>query len=91
MKNWYQSKTVWFNIITILIAILTQLSTIVESQDVKNAILAAVGFGNIILRVFSTSEPIETKAKVKAFIAGEKKAISKVLAEGERKKNSGGD
>jgi len=66
MKVWWQSKTIWLAILTILIAALTQFSGIVESPDVKNGILAFVGVLNLILRLFSTAESIEPADVVKA-------------------------
>jgi glycopeptide antibiotics resistance protein len=65
MKTWWQSKTVWLGIVTILIAALTQFTTLIESQDVKNAILGVIGLLNVILRVFSTSESIESPSTVR--------------------------
>lgn len=67
MKTWYQSKTVWLGIITILVAALTQFSGIVESPDLKNGILAVVGLLNVLLRVFSTAQPIEPASEVDRF------------------------
>lgn len=67
MKTWYQSKTVWLGIITIIVAALTQFSGIVESPDLKNAILAVVGLLNVLLRVFSTAEPIDPTSKVNRY------------------------
>lgn len=67
MKTWYQSKTVWLGIITIIVAALTQFSGIVESPDLKNGILAVVGLLNVLMRVFSTAQPIEPASEVKRF------------------------
>lgn len=68
MKTWWQSKTIWVAIITILVAGLTQFTDVVAiSPEVKNYILGAVGILNLVLRLFSTSVPIEPAAKVKRF------------------------
>lgn len=71
MKTWYQSKTVWFAIITIAVAALTQFTTIEGVPDSwRNWVLMVVGALNAILRIFSTSQTIEPASVVKVFKEG---------------------
>lgn len=63
MKLWYQSKTVWLNIISILIYLLTTLSTNPALQfSTKTVTLFGVLLGvlNLILRIYFTDTPITT-------------------------------
>jgi hypothetical protein len=56
MTKWYLSRTVWFNIVTTVIMV-ASLGSIVP---VDSKILGLViGVGNVILRVWFTSQPIE--------------------------------
>ena len=57
-KNWWQSKTIWVNGITLLIA----LGTAAMGQDfikdhpaIVSGIVAALGFLNVILRFVTTT------------------------------------
>lgn len=56
-KPWYLSKTLWFNIITILAAILAvpEITSIIPPEFLKY-IVALNGIGNIILRVISATQ-----------------------------------
>jgi hypothetical protein len=62
-KPWYKSKTVWFNLATIGVAILTGLSGVlpilspIVSEVVMAYILFGVGFANVVLRAV-TSKPL---------------------------------
>lgn len=60
MKNWYQSKTVWFNIIGLILALAGELSTAFPSGQVAKISGFVLTIGNIILRLVSTSRPIGT-------------------------------
>ena len=65
MKLWYQSKTVWVNIISILIYFLTTLSVNPALQfSTKTLTLFGVILGvlNLILRIYFTDTPITTSA-----------------------------
>lgn len=55
-KSWLNSKTVWFNLITTVLALLS-LVEVQEFLDVKWIALIN-GFGNIILRVWFTNTAI---------------------------------
>lgn len=61
MKSWYLSKTLWFNIITLIIGIIGQ-ATEIFPMDAQTAKVFAliIAAGNFILR-FMTSEPIVMK------------------------------
>lgn len=66
MKKWYNSKTIWLNLISLLIAITGLISEdLLKSFGITNATnyLIVIGFingvGNVILRLFSTSQKIE--------------------------------
>lgn len=61
-KKWYESKTIWVNVLTLVIAILT---TVVASDVIPPEIVLyitgiAVPILNVILR-FVTDTPIEMK------------------------------
>lgn len=59
-KKWYLSKTVWFNVATIGVAILTGLSSVlpilspIVSEVVMAYILFGVGTVNVILRAVTS-------------------------------------
>lgn len=56
MKKWYQSYTVWFNVILILIATITELGNIIPiPQDI---LVWFASLGNFILRFKTTKELI---------------------------------
>ncbi len=56
MKKWYQSKTLWFNILTVLVGTVGELTNVI-TMDAKTAqIFAAVlAVGNFILRFLTTT------------------------------------
>jgi hypothetical protein len=58
MKSVFASKTVWFNVLTVLIAVI---GTIIDSNFLSPNILKILGLvsavGNVILR-FLTTQPI---------------------------------
>lgn len=61
-KQWYESKTLWFNILTVIAAILAvpEITSLIPAEWLKY-IVAVNALGNIILRIFSTSIPISNK------------------------------
>jgi hypothetical protein len=61
MKDWYKSKTLWFNALTCLLLIVTEIvhSGMLANQQVIAAFGLVITIGNIILRVFFTSEGIK--------------------------------
>ena len=55
-KKWYQSKTLWFNIITL---VLSTLDTLSGSGFIKPEIYAIiVAIGNVVLRLWFTDKPV---------------------------------
>ena len=56
-KPWYQSKTVWFNIITTVAAIL-DLANKQAPASLAPWILFGTGIVNVILRIWFVSQPI---------------------------------
>ncbi len=57
--KWYQSRTVWFNVIVTAIALATELSDAQLPVSLLKVYGTVITLGNIILRVFFTSKPIE--------------------------------
>jgi hypothetical protein len=56
MKNWYQSKTIWFNIIGLVIAAAGELTTAFPSGQVAKIAGFALTIGNIALRLITTTQ-----------------------------------
>jgi len=61
MKKWYQSKTLWFNILTFIVALLT---AILDEKLFTDPVAISIftfflTVGNLALRIFFTAEPIE--------------------------------
>jgi hypothetical protein len=54
MKKWYESKTLWFNILGLIIAAAGELSTAFPSGQVAKISAFVLTIGNIILRLIST-------------------------------------
>lgn len=54
MKPWYKSKTVWFSIITAMLAGLNAYASEVTDPQQLNFILGCVAIGNVILRIVTT-------------------------------------
>lgn len=57
-KDWYKSRTIWVNIISLLIMVITTMAGWVEFQDYAPQMLAIVNLLNIAIR-FLTSEGIK--------------------------------
>lgn len=62
MKPFWKSKTVWFNVITTILALATELTnaTGLSTESMLKIYAAVISVGNIILRVFFTEQPIGT-------------------------------
>ena len=56
-KPWWQSKTVWLNIIAAIVSIGSALNTVVP-QSWLPVIGLVVGIANIVLRFFTSGTPI---------------------------------
>jgi hypothetical protein len=68
MKLWYESKTVWFNLVMTLLMIVPVVATTVKALDPNDAVLIdaiaglVTGVGNIIIRIWFTDMPIGSAA-----------------------------
>lgn len=58
MKPWYESKVIWFNVILTLLDIAALFEVVVPAQAVIFFTLTQ-GIGNIILRRWFTTQPLE--------------------------------
>lgn len=59
MKLWYKSKTVWVNIISILIYLITSITTNFQLSGTAAALFGtALGLLNLILRIYFTNTTI---------------------------------
>lgn len=58
MKKWYQSKTIWFGIATMLSAALSALS---DGGSMQEVIIAAVGAANVYLRTKTNQSVLRGK------------------------------
>jgi hypothetical protein len=60
MKSLENSKTVWFNIIVLIVAMLAlpEFISVIPGSWIPFTVLIG-GFGNLILRIFYTSESIK--------------------------------
>lgn len=63
-KSWYQSKTIWFNALTILVAVAAYFGWTPDqnvTSQVSGFLVAIAPLANIVLRLV-TKEPISTPA-----------------------------
>lgn len=64
-KKWYNSKTVWFNVVMTAIGVTTVAATMAKTLAPDAAIaidavaVGVAGIGNVILRVWFTDMPIQ--------------------------------
>ena len=59
MKNWYDSKVLWFNILTLLVTVIGDLTnTIALGNNTLKVLGVIVLVGNAILRYFFTTTAI---------------------------------
>jgi len=61
-KYWYQSKTVWFNVILTITEVAAMMSETMP-DGYKMGLLAVQGVGNIVLRVWFTNSSIDFNAE----------------------------
>jgi len=60
MKKWYTSKTFWFNVLALLVAVATQYGyTGALPEEWLIFVPVLVYLVNLVLRLFFTKEPIE--------------------------------
>jgi ABC-type thiamin/hydroxymethylpyrimidine transport system permease subunit len=57
-KEWYMSKTVWFNVITMVAGVIALMQGVVSDPQLISSLVLAQGLINVILRVWFTSAPI---------------------------------
>jgi len=72
MKPWYDSKTLWFNVVMTIVLAAPVIAAATEALSPERAVLIdaiaglVTGLGNIFLRVWFTDTPIDTpKARAK--------------------------
>ena len=58
VKKWYQSKTLWFNIITLILGVVGAVLGVVRTEQWVIALTAVMGLGNTILRIWFTDTAI---------------------------------
>jgi hypothetical protein len=66
MKAWYKSKTLWFNVITLILGILGAIAGIVESRTAIVVLVAFEALGNGVLRIWFTDTAIGIPAQTPA-------------------------
>jgi hypothetical protein len=52
-KKWFKSKTLWFNIIALILGVITTLVDIFPTIATSEIIVLIMSFGNMILRFFT--------------------------------------
>jgi hypothetical protein len=58
MKPWYKSKTMWFNIITLILGVAAALLGVVETKAWVIGLTVLMALGNGILRLYFTDTKI---------------------------------
>ena len=61
MKKWYESKTLWFNILATVVLTASYLGNV--NPSISAVAVGVAGVGNIILRVWFTEMPVEKVLK----------------------------
>ena len=59
--KWYQSKTVWFNVLMTIIGVTTLLQSVATFDKYAQALVLISAVGNVILRVWFTSTNIASQ------------------------------
>lgn len=54
-KPWYVSKTIWFNVITVIVSIIMLLSQMPDFAEYNKWFTLLVGIMNIVLRAITTT------------------------------------
>jgi len=57
-KNWWLSKTLWFNVITLVVGVVGAVVGVVRSEVWIISLTAVNALGNGILRIWFTDTPI---------------------------------
>jgi hypothetical protein len=58
MKLWYQSKTLWFNVISLVLGVLGAIVGLLQTQVAVIVVTGFIGLGNAVLRIWFTDSPI---------------------------------
>jgi predicted membrane channel-forming protein YqfA (hemolysin III family) len=58
LKQWYQSKTLWFNIITLVVGVVAAILGLVETKVWVIILTAVNALGNGVLRIFFTNSAV---------------------------------
>ena len=58
MKTIFNSKTVWFNIVTFVVGLVIYLQSVVAFNKYATLLGVILTAGNLILRIYFTSQPI---------------------------------
>jgi len=56
MKKWYQSKTVWFNVLTAVVTLAGELGNVFPITKHPAIYTAIVTVGNVFLRLITTQQ-----------------------------------
>ena len=59
-KKWYESKTIWFNIVMTVLQVVNLLISLTDDPRMTASLVAVQTIGNIVLRVWFTSVPVGT-------------------------------
>lgn len=59
MKKWYLSKTLWFNILTLVLGVAAALLGVVETKVWVIVLTVVNALGNAILRIWFTDSAIQ--------------------------------
>ena len=54
MKHWYESRTIWFNVLTAAVMIASQLTDIFPASHHIAVFTTIVTVGNVLLRLLTT-------------------------------------
>jgi hypothetical protein len=63
VKKWWQSKTVWFNLISLVIGVLVAVLGIVREQTWAVILTVFIAVGNGVLRIWFTDSSIAAPPK----------------------------
>jgi len=58
VKQWWKSKTVWFNVISLALGVLGAVLGILRDQKAIIAVTAVIALGNGVLRIWFTDSAI---------------------------------
>lgn len=82
-KTWWQSRTIWLQLVAVLFAVLGPLGLLphgLDQEDAISIIMAIVGIATIVLRIYQTHSIAKPSAGVVADAAGKVLAIGVSIA-----------